>query len=139
MVMGGEIDEGNRERVNDEVVMKKLGEKREKMIEEYVMEYMMIGIEKEILEIVEGGVEGWYVVVEIMKMKEILMKEVEMMKVVIEMVMKVGLGIEGKWSVIGKKNEKVMSRLWNFCNRKGRIWLNNCIEWGMSLNIKDVD
>lgn len=111
MVMGGEIDEGNRERVNDEVVMKKLGEKREKMIEEYVMEYMMIGIEKEILEIVVGGVEGRYVVVEIMKMKEILMKEVEMMKVVIEMVMKVGLGIEGKWSVIGKKNEKVMSRL----------------------------
>jgi putative ABC transport system permease protein len=69
LVLGGALAAGNRARVHDAVVLKTLGATRGTLITAYVLEYMLLGLATALFALVAGSVAGWYVVVEIMKLK----------------------------------------------------------------------
>ncbi|ENR56997.1 hypothetical protein B994_01886 [Brucella abortus 63/138] len=102
---------GNRARVHDAVVLKTLGATRATLIAAYVMEYMLLGLATAIFALVAGGVAGWYVVVEIMKLKAIFLPDVALMTVVIALVLTVGFGLAGTWRVLGQKPAQVLRSL----------------------------
>ncbi len=111
LVLGGALAAGNRARVHDAVVLKTLGATRATLIAAYVMEYMLLGLATAIFALVAGGVAGWYVVVEIMKLKAIFLPDVALMTVVIALVLTVGFGLAGTWRVLGQKPAQVLRSL----------------------------
>lgn len=111
LVLGGALAAGNRARVHDAVVLKTLGATRATLIAAYVMEYMLLGLATAIFALVVGGVAGWYVVVEIMKLKAIFLPDVALMTVVIALVLTVGFGLAGTWRVLGQKPAQVLRSL----------------------------
>ncbi|CUW43656.1 hypothetical protein B3286c1_0960 [Brucella vulpis] len=111
LVLGGALAAGNRARVHDAVVLKTLGATRATLIAAYVIEYMLLGLTTAIFALVAGGVAGWYVVVEIMKLKAIFLPDVALMTVVIALVLTVGFGLAGTWRVLCQKPAQVLRSL----------------------------
>ncbi len=108
LVLGGALAAGNRARVHDAVVLKTLGATRRTLIAAYVMEYMLLGLATAIFALVAGSVAGWYVVVEIMKLKASFLPDVALMTVAIALVLTVGFGLAGTWRVLGQKPAQVL-------------------------------
>jgi len=108
LVLGGALAAGNRARVHDAVVLKTLGATRGTLITAYVLEYMLLGLATALFALAAGGVAGWYVVVEIMKLKAQFLPDVALMTVAIALVLTVGFGLAGTWRVLGQKPAKVL-------------------------------
>ncbi|MEN5247451.1 ABC transporter permease [Brucella pseudintermedia] len=108
LVLGGALAAGNRARVHDAVVLKTLGATRGTLITAYVLEYMLLGLATALFALAAGSVAGWYVVVEIMKLKAQFLPDVALMTVAIALVLTVGFGLAGTWRVLGQKPAKVL-------------------------------
>ncbi|MCH4541282.1 glycosyl transferase family 1 [Ochrobactrum sp. POC9] len=108
LVLGGALAAGNRARVHDAVVLKTLGATRGTLITAYVLEYMLLGLATALFALVAGSVAGWYVVVEIMKLKASFLPDVALMTVAIALVLTVGFGLAGTWRVLGQKPAQVL-------------------------------
>ncbi len=108
LVLGGALAAGNRARVHDAVVLKTLGATRGTLITAYVLEYMLLGLATALFALAAGSVAGWYVVVEIMKLKASFLPDVALMTVAIALVLTVGFGLAGTWRVLGQKPAKVL-------------------------------
>jgi len=108
LVLGGALAAGNRARVHDAVVLKTLGATRGTLITAYVLEYMLLGLGAAPFALVAGSVAGWYVVVEIMKLKASFLPDVALMTVAIALVLTVGFGLAGTWRVLGQKPAQVL-------------------------------
>ncbi|WP_176036392.1 ABC transporter permease [Brucella tritici] len=108
LVLGGALAAGNRARVHDAVVLKTLGATRGTLISAYVLEYMLLGLATALFALVAGSVAGWYVVVEIMKLKASFLPDVALMTVAIALVLTVGFGLAGTWRVLGQKPAQVL-------------------------------
>ncbi len=108
LVLGGALAAGNRARVHDAVVLKTLGATRRTLITAYVLEYMLLGLATALFALVAGSVAGWYVVVEIMKLKASFLPDVALMTVAIALVLMVGFGLAGTWRVLGQKPAQVL-------------------------------
>ncbi|PQA72082.1 ABC transporter permease [Brucella oryzae] len=108
LVLGGALAAGNRARVHDAVVLKTLGATRGTLITAYVFEYMLLGLATALFALVAGSVAGWYVVVEIMKLKASFLPDVALMTVAIALVLTVGFGLAGTWRVLGQKPAQVL-------------------------------
>ncbi|MFB8340665.1 ABC transporter permease [Brucella cytisi] len=108
LVLGGALAAGNRARVHDAVVLKTLGATRGTLITAYVLEYMLLGLATAVFALVAGSVAGWYVVVEIMKLKASFLPDVALMTVAIALVLTVGFGLAGTWRVLGQKPAQVL-------------------------------
>jgi len=108
LVLGGALAAGNRARVHDAVVLKTLGATRGTLITAYVLEYMLLGLATALFALVAGSAAGWYVVVEIMKLKASFLPDVALMTVTIALVLTVGFGLAGTWRVLGQKPAQVL-------------------------------
>ncbi|KAB2672821.1 ABC transporter permease [Ochrobactrum sp. LMG 5442] len=108
LVLGGALAAGNRARVHDAVVLKTLGATRGTLITAYVLEYTLLGLATALFALVAGSVAGWYVVVEIMKLKASFLPDVALMTVAIALVLTVGFGLAGTWRVLGQKPAQVL-------------------------------
>ncbi|OIS92140.1 ABC transporter permease [Brucella cytisi] len=108
LVLGGALAAGNRARVHDAVVLKTLGATRGTLITAYVLEYMLLGLATAVFALVAGSVAGWYVVVEIMKLKASFLPDVALMTVAIALVLTVGFGLAGTWRVLGQKPAQIL-------------------------------
>ncbi|NNU59019.1 ABC transporter permease [Ochrobactrum soli] len=108
LVLGGALAAGNRARVHDAVVLKTLGATRGTLIAAYIMEYMLLGLATALFALAAGSVAGWYVVVEIMKLKAQFLPDVALMTVVVALVLTVGFGLAGTWRVLGQKPAQVL-------------------------------
>ena len=108
LVLGGALAAGNRARVHDAVVLKTLGATRGTLITAYVLEYMLLGLATALFALAAGSVAGWYVVVEIMKLKASFLPDVALMTVAIALVLTVGFGLAGTWRVLGQKPAQVL-------------------------------
>ncbi|PWL19377.1 glycosyl transferase family 1 [Falsochrobactrum shanghaiense] len=108
LVLGGALAAGNRARVHDAVVLKTLGATRRTLIAAYVAEYMLLGLATAVFALVAGGVAGWYVVVEIMKLKAQFLPDVALMTVAVALVLTVGFGLAGTWRILGQKPAAVL-------------------------------
>lgn len=108
LVLGGALAAGNRARVHDAVVLKTLGATRGTLITAYVLEYMLLGLATALFALAAGSAAGWYVVVEIMKLKAQFLPDVALMTVAMALVLTVGFGLAGTWRVLGQKPAKVL-------------------------------
>ncbi len=108
LVLGGALAAGNRARVHDAVVLKTLGATRGTLITAYVLEYMLLGLATALFALAAGSAAGWYVVVEIMKLKASFLPDVALMTVAMALVLTVGFGLAGTWRVLGQKPAKVL-------------------------------
>ncbi|MHC5231449.1 ABC transporter permease [Brucella sp. LJL56] len=108
LVLGGALAAGNRARVHDAVVLKTLGATRGTLITAYVLEYMLLGLATALFALVAGSVAGWYVVVEIMKLKASFLPDVALMTVAMALVLTVGFGLAGTWRILGQKPAQVL-------------------------------
>ena len=108
LVLGGALAAGNRARVHDAVVLKTLGATRGTLIMAYVLEYVLLGLATALFALVAGGVAGWYVVAEIMKLKASFLPDVALMTVALALVLTVGFGLAGTWRVLGQKPAQVL-------------------------------
>ncbi|MFD1792971.1 ABC transporter permease [Ochrobactrum teleogrylli] len=108
LVLGGALAAGNRARVHDAVVLKTLGATRGTLIAAYIMEYMLLGLATALFALAAGSAAGWYVVVEIMKLKAQFLPDVALMTVVVALVLTVGFGLAGTWRVLGQKPAQVL-------------------------------
>ena len=108
LVLGGALAAGNRARVHDAVVLKTLGATRGTLIAAYIMEYMLLGLATALFALAAGSVAGWYVVVEIMKLKAQFLPDVALKTVVVALVLTVGFGLAGTWRVLGQKPAQVL-------------------------------
>ncbi|MEL4068723.1 ABC transporter permease [Ochrobactrum sp. GPK 3] len=108
LVLGGALAAGNRARVHDAVVLKTLGATRGTLIAAYVMEYMLLGLATALFALAAGSAAGWYVVVEIMKLKASFLPDVALMTVAVALVLTVGFGLAGTWRVLGQKPAQVL-------------------------------
>ncbi|MCL7997209.1 ABC transporter permease [Brucella sp. 21LCYQ03] len=111
LVLGGALAAGNRARVHDAVVLKTLGATRGTLISAYIIEYMLLGLATAVFALVAGGVAGWYVVVEVMKLKAQFLPDVALMTVGVALVLTVGFGLAGTWRVLGQKPANVLRTL----------------------------
>lgn len=108
LVLGGALAAGNRARVHDAVVLKTLGATRRTLILAYVTEYMLLGLATSVFALVAGGIAGWYVVVEVMKLKAQFLPDIAIMTVFIALILTVGFGLAGTWRVLGQKPATVL-------------------------------
>ena len=108
LVLGGALAAGNRARVHDAVVLKTLGATRGTLIAAYIVEYMLLGLATALFALAAGSAAGWYVVVEIMKLKAQFLPDVALMTVVVALVLTVGFGLAGTWRVLGQKPAQVL-------------------------------
>ncbi|WP_273791997.1 ABC transporter permease [Brucella anthropi] len=108
LVLGGALAAGNRARIHDAVVLKTLGATRGTLIMAYVLEYVLLGLATALFALVAGGVAGWYVVAEIMKLKASFLPDVALMTVALALVLTVGFGLAGTWRVLGQKPAQVL-------------------------------
>ncbi|MBV2142251.1 ABC transporter permease [Falsochrobactrum sp. TDYN1] len=108
LVLGGALAAGNRARVHDAVVLKTLGATRRTLITAYVAEYMLLGLATAVFALIAGGVAGWYVVAEIMKLKAQFLPDVALMTIVVALLLTVGFGLAGTWRVLGQKPAAVL-------------------------------
>jgi putative ABC transport system permease protein len=108
LVLGGALAAGNRARVHDAVVLKTLGATRGTLIAAYVLEYMLLGLATALFALAAGSAAGWYVVVEIMKLKASFLPDVALMTVAVALVLTVGFGLAGTWRVLGQKPAQVL-------------------------------
>lgn len=111
LVLGGALAAGNRARVHDAVVLKTLGATRGTLITAYIVEYMLLGLATAVFALVAGSVAGWYVVVEVMKLKAQFLPDVALMTIAIALVLTVGFGLAGTWRVLGQKPANVLRNL----------------------------
>ena len=108
LVLGGALAAGNRARVHDAVVLKTLGATRGTLIAAYIVEYMLLGLATAMFALVAGSAAGWYVVVEVMKLKAQFLPDVALMTVAVALILTVGFGLAGTWRVLGQKPATVL-------------------------------
>ncbi len=111
LVLGGALAAGNRARVHDAVVLKTLGATRRTLITAYVLEYMLLGLATAIFALAAGGLAGWYVVAQIMKLKAAFLPDVALATVALALLLTVGFGLAGTWRVLGQKPADVLRTL----------------------------
>lgn len=111
LVLGGALAAGNRARVHDAVVLKTLGATRSTLIMAYVLEYMLLGLVTALFALVAGSIAGWYVIVEVMKLKAQFLPDVAFMTLGVALVLTIGFGLAGTWRVLGQKPATVLRTL----------------------------
>lgn len=111
LVLGGALAAGNRARVHDAVVLKTLGATRATLILAYIMEYLLLGLVTALFALLAGSLAGWYVIVEIMKLKAQFLPDVALMTVAVALVLTIGFGLAGTWRVLGQKPATVLRTL----------------------------
>ncbi|WP_343313280.1 ABC transporter permease [Brucella sp. BE17] len=111
LVLGGALAAGNRARVHDAVVLKTLGATRSTLISAYVLEYMLLGVVTALFALVAGSIAGWYVIVEVMKLKAQFLPDVAVMTLGVALVLTIGFGLAGTWRVLGQKPATVLRTL----------------------------
>jgi putative ABC transport system permease protein len=111
LVLAGALAAGNRARVHDAVVLKTLGATRRTLIAAFALEYALIGLATAVFALFAGGVSGWYVVTEIMKLPSHFLPGVAVSTVAIALVLTVGFGLAGTWRVLGQKAAPVLRNL----------------------------
>jgi putative ABC transport system permease protein len=111
LVLAGALAAGNRARIHDAVVLKTLGATRRTLIAAFALEYALIGLATAVFALFAGGVSGWYVVAEIMKLPSRFLPEVAVSTVGIALALTVGFGLAGTWRVLGQKAAPVLRNL----------------------------
>ncbi|MBN9066263.1 MAG: ABC transporter permease [Rhizobiales bacterium] len=111
LVLAGALAAGNRARIHDAVVLKTLGATRRTLIAAFALEYALIGLATAIFALFAGGVSGWYIVTEIMKLPSRFLPEVAVSTVGIALVLTVGFGLAGTWRILGQKAAPVLRNL----------------------------
>lgn len=111
LVLGGALAAGNRARVYDAVVLKTLGATRGTLIKAYVFEYMLLGLATAVFALFAGGLAGWYVVAQIMRLKAEFLPDVAGMTIFIALILTIGFGLAGTWRVLGQKPANILREL----------------------------
>lgn len=111
LVLSGALAAGNRARIHDAVVLKTLGATRRTLIAAFSLEYMLLGLATAIFALLAGGVAGWYVVAQVMKLPWSFLPDVALGTVVAALVLTVGFGLIGTWRVLGHKAAPVLREL----------------------------
>ncbi|MEW9836120.1 ABC transporter permease [Mesorhizobium marinum] len=111
LVLSGALAAGNRARVHDAVVLKTLGATRRTLIAAFSLEYALIGLATAIFALFAGGLAGWYVVAQVMRLPSAFLPEVALATVVAALVLTVGFGLAGTWRVLGHKAAPVLRNL----------------------------
>jgi putative ABC transport system permease protein len=111
LVLAGALAAGNRARIHDAVVLKTLGATRRTLIAAFALEYALIGLATAVFALFAGGVSGWYVVAEIMKLPSHFLPEVAISTVIIALASTVGFGLAGTWRILGQKAAPVLRNL----------------------------
>ena len=111
LVLAGALAAGNRARIHDAVVLKTLGATRRTLIAAFALEYALIGLATAVFALFAGGVAGWYVVAEIMKLPSHFLPEVAVSTVIIALALTVGFGLAGTWRILGQKAAPVLRNL----------------------------
>jgi putative ABC transport system permease protein len=111
LVLAGALAAGNRARIHDAVVLKTLGATRRTLIAAFALEYALIGLATAVFALFAGGVSGWYIVTEIMKLPSRFLPEVAVSTVGIALVLTVGFGLAGTWRILGQKAAPVLRNL----------------------------
>ncbi|WP_311031084.1 ABC transporter permease [Mesorhizobium koreense] len=111
LVLAGALAAGHRARIHDAVVLKTLGATRRTLIAAFALEYALIGLATAVFALFAGGVSGWYVVTEIMKLPSRFLPEVAVSTVGIALALTVGFGLAGTWRILGQKAAPVLRNL----------------------------
>jgi putative ABC transport system permease protein len=111
LVLAGALAAGNRARTHDAVVLKTLGAKRTMLIRAFTYEYMILGLATAIFALLAGTAASWYVVDRIMHLNAVFLPEAAIATLVIALVLTIGVGLAGTWSVLGKKPASVLREL----------------------------
>jgi putative ABC transport system permease protein len=111
LVLSGALAAGNRARVHDAVVLKTLGATRKTLIAAFALEYALIGLATATFALFAGGVAGWYVVSQVMRLPSSFLPEVAVATVLAALVLTVGFGLAGTWRVLGHKAAPVLRNL----------------------------
>ena len=111
LVLSGALAAGNRARIHDAVVLKTLGATRRTLIAAFSLEYALIGLATAIFALFAGGLAGWYVVAQVMRLPSTFLPEVALATVIAALALTVGFGLAGTWRVLGHKAAPVLRNL----------------------------
>ncbi|MGR6432907.1 ABC transporter permease [Rhizobium sp. PAMB 3174] len=111
LVLAGALAAGNRARTHDAVVLKTLGAKRTTLIRAFTYEYLILGVATAVFALLAGTAASWYVVEQIMHLNAVFLPEAAIATLVIALVVTIGVGLAGTWSVLGKKPASVLREL----------------------------
>lgn len=111
LVLGGALAAGNHARIYDAVVLKTLGATRNTLIKAYVLEYLFLGLATAIFALFAGGLAGWYVVEQVMRLKTQFMGDVAGATLLIALILTIGFGLAGTWAVLGQKPAGILREL----------------------------
>jgi putative ABC transport system permease protein len=111
LVLSGALAAGNRARIHDAVVLKTLGATRRTLITAFSLEYALIGLATAIFALFAGGLAGWYVVAQVMRLPSTFLPEVALATVIAALALTVGFGLAGTWRVLGHKAAPVLRNL----------------------------
>lgn len=111
LVLSGALAAGNRARIHDAVVLKTLGATRRTLIAAFSLEYALIGLATAVFALFAGGLAGWYVVAQVMRLPSAFLPEVALATVIAALALTVGFGLAGTWRVLGHKAAPVLRNL----------------------------
>ncbi len=103
LVLAGALAAGNRERVQDAVILKTLGANRGSLMKMLVFEYSILGFATAIFAIFAGTLAAWFVISVIMDFAFIVLPGVSLTTILVALAFTIVLGLAGTWRILGLK------------------------------------
>jgi len=103
LVLAGALAAGNRERVQDAVILKTLGANRSSLMKMLVFEYSILGFATAIFAIFAGSMAAWFVIVVIMDFVFVVLPGVGLATILAALAFTIFLGLAGTWRILGLK------------------------------------
>ncbi|GGK37449.1 ABC transporter permease [Salinarimonas ramus] len=103
LVLAGALAAGHRARLYDAVVLKTLGATRAKLVGAYALEYGILGLATAVFGLVAGGLAGWVIVTQIMRLDFVMVWSGPLAAAAIAIVVTVTFGLVGTWRILSQK------------------------------------
>ncbi|WP_349372107.1 ABC transporter permease [Salinarimonas sp.] len=103
LVLAGALAAGHRARLYDAVVLKTLGATRGKLVGAYALEYGLLGLATAVFGLAAGGLAGWVIVTQIMKLDFVLVWSGPLVAAALAILVTVTFGLLGTWRILSQK------------------------------------
>ncbi len=111
LVLAGALASGHRRRIYDAVLLKTFGATRRRVLAAFVAEYLLLGLAAAVFGVVAGAAAATGVLEGIMKIEPVIDPLVAVSAAVIALVLTIGFGLAGTWTILGQKAAPVLRDL----------------------------
>jgi putative ABC transport system permease protein len=111
LVLAGALAAGHRARLYDAVVLKTLGATRARLLGAYALEYGALGLATAIFGMAAGGLAGWVIVTQIMRLEFVFLWSGPLLAAVLAVVVTITLGLLGTLRILNQKPASYLRNL----------------------------